>query len=424
MSEALVVIADQGTLDWGADLPVEPDGGVEREEALDDACPQPWRDPAAVSFQAKLVLQGPNDRLDALAQPVRKRPGLLFVLAGRADQGQAEVRAGEELFGLLTGQALVSDDGGAGRRAIRGLVPEHLPGLLASPYSFGLARPNPVTVPSQVQISRSLAPQYQREWLGQYPYPAYPYRSERRAVITDWPHGTGVASISRTSSAVAGVASASHRSAASISGAAALSRVLYSDWHSSRGNRCPTCLAAARSQRRSSSNRSSTWATAMHTSSASVTSGRCPGPLRMNPRPGMMRSVSSTYSAIRRVSRSAIMTGSRVRACVRTPILGTLRLPRNLHQIAGRRSRPAGTPGRRRPGSRTGTRSRAGTSRWPGSGPPYSIPLPSRCPGDGHPAGPRPVPPACSAASPGWPSAGRRTRAGLSRPWSGRAPGR
>jgi hypothetical protein len=38
-----------------------------------------------------------------------------------------------------------------------------------SPYSFGLARLNPVTVPSQLQISSSLLPQYQREWLGQYP---------------------------------------------------------------------------------------------------------------------------------------------------------------------------------------------------------------------------------------------------------------
>jgi hypothetical protein len=36
-----------------------------------------------------------------------------------------------------------------------------------SPASFGLARANPVTVPSQVQISSSLLPLYQREWLGQ-----------------------------------------------------------------------------------------------------------------------------------------------------------------------------------------------------------------------------------------------------------------
>ena len=38
-----------------------------------------------------------------------------------------------------------------------------------SPKSLGLARPNPVTVPSQVQMSISLDPQYQREWLGQKP---------------------------------------------------------------------------------------------------------------------------------------------------------------------------------------------------------------------------------------------------------------
>jgi hypothetical protein len=38
-----------------------------------------------------------------------------------------------------------------------------------SPYSLGFARPNRVTVPSQVQMISSLATQYQREWLGQYP---------------------------------------------------------------------------------------------------------------------------------------------------------------------------------------------------------------------------------------------------------------
>jgi len=64
----------------------------------------------------------------------------------------------------------------------------------------------------------------------------------------------------------------------------------------------------------------------MHTSSASVTSGGWPGPDRVNPREGMIWSVSSTYSAVRRVSRSANMTGSMVRTCVSTPILDTLHL--------------------------------------------------------------------------------------------------
>jgi len=33
-----------------------------------------------------------------------KRPWLLLVFAGRADQGQAQVRAGEEFLGFLPGQ--------------------------------------------------------------------------------------------------------------------------------------------------------------------------------------------------------------------------------------------------------------------------------------------------------------------------------
>jgi hypothetical protein len=42
-----VVEGDRGALDLFGDLPVEPDGGVEREQALDDAGPQPGGDPAA-----------------------------------------------------------------------------------------------------------------------------------------------------------------------------------------------------------------------------------------------------------------------------------------------------------------------------------------------------------------------------------------
>src|SRR6266702_2840851 len=123
-----VIVSDEGSLDGRADLPVEPDDSVKREQALHDAGPQPAGDAAAVALESELVLQRPDDRLDALAQPVRERPGL-FVLAGRCS---SICRAWSR-----------------------------------SPYSFGLARPNPVTVPSQVHISISLDPQYQREWLGQ-----------------------------------------------------------------------------------------------------------------------------------------------------------------------------------------------------------------------------------------------------------------
>jgi len=75
--------------------------------------------------------------------------------------------AGDELLDALASQAFVGDDGGSGRRPVSRLVFEHRTGLLALPGQPGLARPNPVTLPSQVTMSISLAPQYQREWLGQ-----------------------------------------------------------------------------------------------------------------------------------------------------------------------------------------------------------------------------------------------------------------
>jgi hypothetical protein len=37
------------------------------------------------------------------------------------------------------------------------------------PQARGFARQNPVTAPSQMQMIRSFAPQYQREWPVQYP---------------------------------------------------------------------------------------------------------------------------------------------------------------------------------------------------------------------------------------------------------------
>jgi len=60
-------------------------------------------------------------------------------------------------------QALIGDDGGAGRRAVGRPVLQHPLSLLAFPISLGLARAYPVTVPSRVTMSISLVPQYQRE---------------------------------------------------------------------------------------------------------------------------------------------------------------------------------------------------------------------------------------------------------------------
>jgi excisionase family DNA binding protein len=97
-----------------------------------------------------------------------KYRGGLLVLAGRADQHQAQVVAGEELLGLLPGQALIVTTAVPGAGRFAGWSLSIFRACSRSPYSLGLARPNPVTVPSQVQRSSSLDPQYQREWLGQY----------------------------------------------------------------------------------------------------------------------------------------------------------------------------------------------------------------------------------------------------------------
>ena len=75
----LVVVGEQGALGWGADLPVVPDRGVEGEQALHDAGPQAGGHAAAVVFQAELVLQRPDDRLHALAQPVGEDPRVVLV---------------------------------------------------------------------------------------------------------------------------------------------------------------------------------------------------------------------------------------------------------------------------------------------------------------------------------------------------------
>jgi hypothetical protein len=69
-----VIAGNQRSLDRRADPPVEPGSGVEREQTLDDAGPQPSRDPPAVAFRAELVLiQMPGASGEGSAEPTRKR---------------------------------------------------------------------------------------------------------------------------------------------------------------------------------------------------------------------------------------------------------------------------------------------------------------------------------------------------------------
>ena len=79
-----------------------------------------------MAFESELVLQRPDDCLNALPQPVREGPGLFLVLAGGADQGQVQVRAGEEFLGVLAGQKVVDRERYCRRRRLRG------PGTLAA----------------------------------------------------------------------------------------------------------------------------------------------------------------------------------------------------------------------------------------------------------------------------------------------------
>jgi hypothetical protein len=85
-------------------------------------------------------VQRPDDRLYALPQPVREGPGGLLVLAGGADQGQFQIRAGEEGLGVFAGQPLIGDHRSAGCGAVGGLVLEHLPGLLAFSEQLGVGQ--------------------------------------------------------------------------------------------------------------------------------------------------------------------------------------------------------------------------------------------------------------------------------------------
>jgi hypothetical protein len=81
-----VVICDQGALDRCAGHPVVPDADVECEQPLNDAGSKPGGVPGAMAFEAELVLQRPDDGLNALPQPVREGPGSLLLLAGGAER--------------------------------------------------------------------------------------------------------------------------------------------------------------------------------------------------------------------------------------------------------------------------------------------------------------------------------------------------
>src|SRR5215213_1155121 len=81
-----VVVGDQGALDRGAELPVEPDRGGQGGQPLGDAGPQAVDGVGAVAFQAELVFEGVEDRLDPLADPAQVAEPVRLITAVRAGQ--------------------------------------------------------------------------------------------------------------------------------------------------------------------------------------------------------------------------------------------------------------------------------------------------------------------------------------------------
>src|SRR5450755_4391863 len=110
----------------------------------------PWRSRPSWFFRVQMMAS------TRCRSQFGKYRGALLVFAGWADQCQAQVRAGEERFGALAGQALVRDDGGARCGAAGRLALQHLPGLLtfAGQFRVGQGEPGngPVAGDDQQQL--------------------------------------------------------------------------------------------------------------------------------------------------------------------------------------------------------------------------------------------------------------------------------
>src|SRR5665811_1589009 len=91
------------------ELVVEPDAGREGQDPGSDAGAQALGSARAVAFEAQDVLEGPKDRLDALADPAQARPRVLgLVLAGGSHDVATQL--GHRPLEGAAGIALVADD--------------------------------------------------------------------------------------------------------------------------------------------------------------------------------------------------------------------------------------------------------------------------------------------------------------------------
>src|SRR5829696_3690911 len=92
-----------------ADVPVVPEAGGEREQALGDAGHQAGHRVGAMAFKRELALDRVDDRLDPLAHAAEATEPGLFVFAVGAQEERAKL--GHQGLKVLAGEALVGDHG-------------------------------------------------------------------------------------------------------------------------------------------------------------------------------------------------------------------------------------------------------------------------------------------------------------------------
>jgi hypothetical protein len=159
-----VIVGDQGTLDRGVDVPVEPDPSGQGEQPLGDPGPEALDGVRAVAFQAKLVCEGVEDGLDPLADPTQGAEPVRLITAVGAGQDRTQVA--DDPFELAAGQPLVGQHHHAGSQEVLvgGPVQQHLGDLPLAVLGVGQAPADRHAVRAGQHIQ--LEPQYQRLWLG------------------------------------------------------------------------------------------------------------------------------------------------------------------------------------------------------------------------------------------------------------------
>jgi hypothetical protein len=161
-----VIVGGKGAGGFGAELPVEPDGGGQGQQPLRHPGMDPWAGPAAVALQAELVFEHTDDRLDPLPNRSQAAEPVGLVAAVGALKVGAE---GVDLrLEQLAGNALVADDDQPGKVEAVGPTASSASATSRSPR-VGLARHQATATPSTVHSKYSFRPQYQREWLAQEP---------------------------------------------------------------------------------------------------------------------------------------------------------------------------------------------------------------------------------------------------------------